>query len=834
MVDFNRRLGRTQAHKPTNPLEIYEGLDRASDKGPLRAAQSAVLGEWYAAYRTRRDVILKLHTGQGKTLIGLLLLQSKLNESNGRALYLCPNRHLVQQTASQARQFGVNTVTATGELPESFENGQAILVTTVQKLFNGLSRFGLGTQSLPVASVVLDDSHACIDAIKDAFTIHLDRNHVVYTKLVILFGPELEMQGAGTYAELKRATSGSFLPVPYWDWLDKLPQVVELLSENATDDALKFHWPILKDSLDRCLCVISGDGVEISPFHPPLHMFGSFDRATHRVFMSASASDDAFLLKGFGLTRESIEDPLVYREERWSGEKMVLIPSLVDSVLSEEVVIKQFAKGGPAGIVALCPSFAIARRWEDHGALVARKDQIEALLETQRAGGERKTLAIANRYNGIDLPDAACRVLILHGLPYSESLRDNYMESCLEGSPLTLKRTARDIEQGMGRAVRGEKDYCIVLLLGAGLVRLVRSIETQRLFSAQTRRQIQIGLEIAELAQEDDLDKTAMRKLLDLVLQCLKRDDGWKNFYVERMNEVEDRDVGSPILDIFAREQEAERHFERGDCAAAVQAIQSLLDSQTWTAFERGWYLQEMAKFMFPAERAKAEEYQAAAHRANRYVLRPRQGTVVSKVTMVSQRRVKNINAWVARCESHAEVMLKLEEILSNLRFGVKADHFERAVQSLGEALGYAGDRPDKEWKAGPDNLWALRDGEYLLIECKNEVDANRSSISKSETGQMNNSCAWFEREYHGAKAWRWLVIPTKQLSKAAGFTSEVSILRERGLRRLVENVRAFFREFRSLDVKELTDAGTQSLLGTHMLTTDEIVVLYTEKPVPA
>ncbi len=34
-----------------------------------------------------------------------------------------------------------------------------------------------------------------------------------------------------------------------------------------------------------------------------------------------------------------------------------------------------------------------------------------------------------------------------------------------------------------------------------------------------------------------------------------------------------------------------------------------------------------------------------------------------------------------------------------------------------------------------------LRDNQYLLFECKNQVDKNRQEINKDETGQMNNSC---------------------------------------------------------------------------------------------
>jgi replicative superfamily II helicase len=90
MIDFKKRLSGKKVQKPADPLELYDTLDRAHDKGPLRPAQVSVLKDWFAHHQLTRDVIVKLHTGQGKTLIGLLMLQSKLNATEGPAVYLCP------------------------------------------------------------------------------------------------------------------------------------------------------------------------------------------------------------------------------------------------------------------------------------------------------------------------------------------------------------------------------------------------------------------------------------------------------------------------------------------------------------------------------------------------------------------------------------------------------------------------------------------------------------------------------------------------------------------------------------------------------------------------
>ncbi|WP_350310833.1 DEAD/DEAH box helicase family protein, partial [Mycobacterium tuberculosis] len=51
--------------------------------GPLRSSQKFILNKWFEESRDSKDSIIKLDTGQGKTLIGLLILQSLLNSNEG-------------------------------------------------------------------------------------------------------------------------------------------------------------------------------------------------------------------------------------------------------------------------------------------------------------------------------------------------------------------------------------------------------------------------------------------------------------------------------------------------------------------------------------------------------------------------------------------------------------------------------------------------------------------------------------------------------------------------------------------------------------------------------
>ncbi len=87
----------------------------------------------------------------------------------------------------------------------------------------------------------------------------------------------------------------------------------------------------------------------------------------------------------------------------------------------------------------------------------------------------------------------------------------------------------------------------------------------------------------------------------------------------------------------------------------------------------------------------------------------------VTKLTIVSQGRVERIVDWVKGFEKYEQLDIALSDILGRLVFGAKADKFEQALDEISRAIGFSGERPDKVWKEGPDNLWALDDTQYIL-----------------------------------------------------------------------------------------------------------------------
>jgi len=838
MVDFSIRIDKKPIEKKINPIEIYDTLDRASDKGPLRPAQLSVLENWFLKFKDQKDVILKLHTGQGKTLVGLLILQSNLNQDNGPCLYLCPTLNLVTQTCEQAKQFGIKycVIGKDKSIPNEYLESQSILITTIQKLFNGLTKFGLNNKSEKAGCIVLDDSHACIDAIRNAFTILIKTENPIYYEIFNIFETELEKQGIGTLLDIKNKNVDAFLQVPYWVWNDKHYEIASILSKHKSESNIVFAWEIIKDLIDDCQCFISGSHIEISPYLNPIEQFGTFSKAKHRILMSATTNDDSFFIKGLGIETKAILNPLTYANEKWSGEKMILIPSLIDESISKFDIIEHFAKierGRKFGVVALVSSFTQSESWKEKGAKISDTNTINDNISILKSGDYEYCNVFVNRYDGIDLPDDLCRILILDSNPYGQNLSDRYQENCRSESEIVLIKTAQKIEQGLGRSVRGEKDYCVIILTGHELVNTIRSKKTRKYFSQQTQTQIEIGLEIAEIAKEDvKPNAPKLDVVTGLIKQSLKRDESWKLFYTERMNSLSGISYDKGILKILQLEKEAELKYLEGNYDDAASTIQKIIDEFINEQSEKGWYLQELARYLYPKSKSESNIKQIAAHKLNRLLLKPKEGMKIEKINLISINRIKNIKKWISQFENFEKLFISLEEILSNLQFGVKAEKFEIAIDVLAEILGFKGQRPDKEWKEGPDNLWCLRENDFILFECKNEVKENRDEVNKDESGQMNNSCAWFENNYSITDYKAIMIISTKYVTKAGGFNREVEIMNKKSLNKLATNVRSFYKEFLKLDLRDLSEEQINSYLKLHKLEIEDIKTLYTVKSI--
>lgn len=344
--------------------------------------------------------------------------------------------------------------------------------------------------------------------------------------------------------EIENGVSQStILAVPYWTWIEKKDAVAKILLDYVDDKKVKYAWPLIKDSLQCCRAFFSGEYLEISPFTSVIEKFGSFSNAKFRFLMSATTQDDSFFIKGLGFDIDAVKNPMKSDTLLWSGEKMILIPSLINDDFTRDRILNWLLQPYDKrifGTVCLTPSFKNKEQFEKIGAVVSTTDTMFSNVEKLKNGVYSEAIVFANRYDGIDLPDDSCRILIIDSKPFSETLTERYEEEVRPSSDIINIKIAQKVEQGLGRSVRGQKDYSVIVLVGGDLVQFIKSPLTKKYFSEQTKQQIEIGNEIVSFAKEElaGQNLSSSQILVDILNKCTTRDDGWKQFYVERMGEI--------------------------------------------------------------------------------------------------------------------------------------------------------------------------------------------------------------------------------------------------------------------------------------------------------
>ncbi len=833
MVDFSKLLDEDASPVPLNPAEIFHSLPRTGTKFDyLRDVQGEVLKAWHAR-RDDHDVVVKMNTGSGKTLVGLLMLQSVLNQQLGPALYVCPNNQLAEQVHQCAQQIGIQVVMSaegTTELPHDFLNSDAIFITNFKKLFNGKSVFGGPGSSRPVVSlggVLIDDAHSCLTIARENVTVTLEAGTDGYKQIVGLFRSVLADQSQGKLAEISDGYPWTTMPVPYWAWIDAVPAVAKILAALRDSKPLTFTWDLLKEDLAACHCFISGSKLQITPHLVPVDLIPSFAKAKRRFFLSATLIDDSILLKEFGVTRDAaiktIRPPIVGD----IGERMILAPSLIDKGLEPEIpgLCKKVADRG-YNVVVLVPSFKAGDRWTSAGATVVPKDDVGATVEKLRTT-KGNFVVLANRYDGIDLPDDACRVLVLDGVPAGESYYEQHVTHVRFDSALVTGRVAQTIEQGLGRGVRSGKDYCVVLLCGSHLVQFVGVKERLNLFSPETKQQFVIGQEIAKLAKQGE--GAAIEKLLDLMRKCLKADTAWRQYHAKKMTGLKPVPQDTTKLDIAAAERAAWLKFRSGGAIEAGELVQRDLDPRNMTSnSDKGWFVQLAASYFHASDPGRAQEMQKKAFEWNTYLFRPVAGVRYQRMIARAGLQAQNALTWVQGHTDPNAITVSVEALVNSLVFGVNHSRFEEAWATLGTILGFKSQRPEEELGKGPDGLWAMSDNHYLLAEIKNEVELDRAEIYQSEAEQLSNSANWFEKEYgKGVPVTLLLVHPTADLADSAYPPAAAMVMTPKKLDELHARLRAFAAALSSKAPEAWTSADVGKLLASQRLDAGSMRTLY-------
>ena len=789
-IDFSKLLEDDEA-RVVNPRDVFFTLDRDSGFSFPRDIQTEVMNRWFNV-RNNSDNIIKLNVGSGKTLVGLLLLQSSLNEGIGPALYLAPNKQLVDQVVSEAKKLGIN-ITEDPWNPE-YLAGESICIVNIYKLFNGHSVFGVDSVKIDIGTVVVDDAHACQSIVAEQFRIHIESDDQIYAEILAKFSEDLKGYNEALFMEVSERDPSAYMEVPFWSWAAHRSDVLEILFRHRKDEALTFKYPLLKSVLPHCRCVIGGKNLEIEPHFPTSDIIPSFRRASRRIYLTATLFDDSAVVTHFGANMNRVQQPIVPLSSQSVGERMILMPQELNPDLTRaeiQVLLSRLAE--IVNVVVIVPSGVVAESWRCVADEVLQGDQVTRRVHELRDGHLGMSVFI-NRYDGIDLPDDACRVLVIDGLPEVSSYIDRLDSQVLGNSNINLRRQIERIEQGMGRGVRSNDDHCVVLLLGPKLIARIRSKDGYQMLTPATKAQVDLSRTIAK-----HLHQPSITEVEDVIRQSLNRDPAW--IKVNKTNLLNLR--SDDMLRIDTKNIALYGAFQYARSNQYDDAVKTIRDSIFGSDEPpvKAWLLSRMATYQHAIDAQNAQRTLLKAHNYDTNVLCPLIGIGYQKISNVE---IKQAELIITRHESSfdepVDIVLFAEDLCSDLRFStVESDVFEEAIDRLAWFLGFSSQRPDKRYRVGPDNLWRLSSGISLIIECKNRVTSS-GGIAKRDLGQLSQSVEWFKATYPSSTCIPVLIHPQHTLRSDARPIPDMRVIDSECLEELRRDIKGLSRQFSNPD----------------------------------
>lgn len=801
-IDFSTLSSTNLLDSEINPRKIFGLLPKKSTKiNYPRDVQSEVWEKWFQR-RNEAQTVIKMNTGSGKTLVGLVILKSCLNENNGPAIYITPDIYLTEQVIKEAAELGIE-VTEDHE-SSRFLKSKAILVINVYKLVNGRSVFGVCNEGIKIniGSILFDDAHACISTIEAQFTIDIKKQSSLYDEIIEILLPSIRSHNESSALEIESMEPGKNYIVPFWIWIDHAPIIIKLMYKHKEDKELLYKWMFIKDILRFTHCVIGGGRIEISPYEIPLSMIPSISRSKRNIFMTATLSDDNILVSHFDFPPNSINNSITPSTANDIGDRLILFPMELNPTITNDVMKGLFVEFSlKFNVIVLVPSNSRAEYWSDVAKMTLRANNIHEGI-TKLQSNHIGLVVVVNKYDGIDLPKTACQVLVIDDVPDLRRKIDNIEQGILINSDYILSKTITRIEQGMGRGIRSSDDYCLVFLVGKNLTKYLCNDNGFSKFTKATKAQLTLSEKLSE-----QLHGKSISDIVEVCMKFLDRDPKWVSVSKEILVDVEYDTIGT-VNNVSYHKKLAFNSALNNNIHEAMTHILKAIE-ETPVQSNIGWLKYLLAQYEHIVNPASAQATLISAIDSNNLLPKPRNGITYSRLNVSSLNQAAACIEIIKKFQKSNELIIEVESLLSNLIFKPdSANIFEENFKQLAVFLGFQGQRPESECGKGPDVLWEIGNLEYYVIECKN--GAVTEFISKEYCNQLNGSAIWFENEYDNtATCIPILIHPSNIFEYASSPKSSIRIINEEKLSHLTSSVHKLYeyvnlKKGKNYDVVEL------------------------------
>ena len=512
---------------------------------------------------------------------------------------------------------------------------------------------------------------------------------------------------------------------------------------------------------------------------------------------------------------ECYEGDLIYSDDM--GERFILIPQLINNTISDEQIkykIKELSN--KHNVVVIVPADYRKEFWKDVADVCIDKDNLECEVSRLKSGHVGLVI-MSNRYEGIDLPNTSCEVLVIDGVPSSKRKCDEIEQQMIGNTSKVLNRRIQLIEQGMGRGVRSSSDYCGVILMGSSLISTLYADGYIDKMSNITKKQIKLSEQISNQLKGSSVDE-----IFDSLNYCLNRDQEWIATSKSLLAQVEYTEESS-VLDIENILSECFELAKGRQYKKIKEKLESLINSQEDLEIQ-GYLKMQLAEYWDFVNECESQEILKSAYCANNKVLKPINGIEYKKHMITQSSQIDNIINFIKKWDNDFnKIILKLNEISEKLVFeSENANVFENALANIGEFIGVKTERPEMDIGVGPDVLWWINEKNAMVIECKNMV-LESNDICKRDCNQLNGSVEWFNTHYGqmGIRPIPIMVHPSNVYERDCSPKQDTLIITTKKLQELKNNIYKFIRE---LGNSTITKENIFNLLTTNNLSSEKII----------
>ncbi len=741
-----------EAALPSNPEQLYP-LRRADASAPkaLWLHQGDVLRTWHASHRNARDVAIELPTGAGKTLVGGLIGEYQRQTAKQRVAYICQTNQLARQSYEKLLSYGIPAVLLTGRTPNwnradraRYSAGDAVAVSIYHHVFNSHPALA------DAEYMILDDAHAAEGTVVGPWSVEISREFPAYTDALAALEQAFDPL---VFNRLRQETpEGQFASDVYLASPLGVAAAASVLEDvlrtavatHTVDPDTRYALQTIEGHLGRCLIYASYRRLQIRPFIAPTHVHPAFESPAQRLYLGATLGEGGELERSFGRRKiERIPLPPGW-DRKGTGRRFFCFPELTTDISGNPAAIdgwiSDLVKASGRAIV-LAPDSRSAIRFERerlNGTRVVHASDIETDLAAF-TGHNDAALVLANRYDGIDLPDSDCRLVILDGLPARGDLQERFLIGALGAMEVLQERIRARIVQGSGRATRNANDFAAVVMLGDDLAAFCTRKEVRGALLPEVNAELSFGL-------DNSLD-TSSQEMRENLNAFFAQDADWQEVDAEIEGLRDETAQTSPpgtkqLGQSAAYEVSAYQAYWEGDLERAVENAKRAIDSLSggrapqryaalWNYLAASWSVLLADKNQDEGLRLTSSQYFRAARACGRgtmwlsHLAAPAERDVQSFA--IEQADPLDLDAATAILGSLSKLgrssfdndVIRIRSQLA----ATEAAPYEEALVYLGDLCGATESEGNHGATAAPDAAWLFGSRLWITWEAKSKAE---------------------------------------------------------------------------------------------------------------